>query len=650
MINRVTTRRLVGAALWLGIAGMGPVASAQAQSNIMPVFEVTNTSDGGSGSLRDAITGSNAVSPGPSAITFNIPGSGVQEISPHSALPTITGSVIIDGTSQPGYTGTPLIQLDGASAGSGVSGLTVSAGSSTIKGLEITDFSGTGIVLKTNGSDTLTSDYIGTDGVSAHGNTIGVSASSAGNTIGGTESGTGNVISGNSAFGVSISGQAATANVVEGNFIGTDSSGTSALANSLEGVFVSGKAASNVIGGTAAGSRNVISGNGGDGVDIAGAGTSSNKVQGNYVGIDTSGTAALGNGNEGVAVYGGATKNTVGGTSISARNVVSGNLHDGVAVNAKGTSGNRVEGNYIGLNATGTATLGNGGIGAPVYGGATGNIIGGTTPTSRNVISGNANYGVTLVNTGTSGNLVEGNYIGTNPAGTAALPNAHGGVFLYLGSTRNTVGGTTGAARNVISGNGGSGVGLEGKGTSGNVIEGNFIGTNAAGTGALGNSLDGVRIDTGAIANTIGGTVAGSGNRIAYNHSDGVQVVGASTHGERVERNSIYANLTKVGIALTSKGNAAQPAPVIEKVTETSSATKLQFKVQGPAKYRIEFFANPSCSDPEGKTFLNVAQVTAGTYSVTLSSRLPAGEGVTATATNLSTANTSQFSGCKLVP
>jgi titin len=648
MINRVTTRRLLGAALWLGLAAIGPVASAQALT-VTPIFQVTNTSDTGSGSLRDAITQSNGAS-GPSEITFAIPGSGVQEISPHSALPTVTGSVVIDGTTQPGYAGTPLIQLDGASAGAGVSGLTVSAGSSTIKGLEITDFNGTGIVLKAKGSDTVTADYLGTGGSSALGNASGVSVSSAKNTIGGTESGAGNLISGNKDFGVLITGASATSNLVQGNEVGTDSSGSVAVPNSLGGVFVSGGATLNTIGGTVAGAGNLVSGNSDDGVDIVGTGTNSNKVQGNYVGTDSSGAAALGNGNEGIAVFSGASKNTVGGTSVGARNVVSGNAHDGVAVNDKGTSGNRVEGNYIGLNAAGTAALGNGGIGAPIFKGATGNIIGGTTAGARNVISGNANYGVTLVSTGTSHNLVEGNYIGTNPAGTAALGNQRGGVYLYLASTRNTVGGTSAGARNVISGNTGNGVGLEGKGTSGNIIEGNFIGTAAAGTGPLGNSLDGVRIDAGATANTIGGTVAGSGNRIADNQSDGVQVVGAGTHGERIERNSIYATATKVGISLTSKGNGGQPAPVIEKVTETSSATKLLFKVVGPAKYRIEFFANPSCSDPEGKAFQNVTQVTAGTYSVTLSRRLPAGEGVTGTATNLSTSNTSQFSRCKSVP
>lgn len=648
MFNCVSTRLLRRVGVLMVIAWLAPVASVQAAD-----FAVTNTNDNGQGSLRQAITDSNNTTPGPNLITFEVPTVAVAEISPASPLPTITTPVDIDGTTQAVYagtsTGTPQIRIDGASAGSGANGLTITAGSSSVKDLEITNFNGSGIALKTSGSDTLTGDYLGTDGTSALGNGFGVSVASTKNTIGGTETGTGNVISGNTTFGVFISGASASSNVVEGNMIGTDSSGAAAVPN-LAGVFVSAKATSNTIGGTAAGSKNVVSGNASDGVDVVGAGTSSNRVQGNYVGTDATGSSALANGNEGVAVYGAATKNTVGGIGAAARNVVSGNAHDGVAVNDKGTSGNRVEGNYIGLNAAGTAALGNGGIGNPIYNGATGNIVGGTTAGARNVISGNLHYGVTLVNSGTSGNLVEGNYIGTNPAGTAALGNQTGGVYLYSGSSHNTVGGTSAKARNVISGNGGGGVGLDNTGTTGNVIEGNFIGTNAAGTGPLGNTGNGVAIYLGALANTIGGTVAGAGNRIAYNSANGVQVDGSSTHGARIERNSIYASGTKVGIALTNKGNGGQPAPVIEKVTETSSATKLLFKVVGPAKYRVEFFANPTCSDPEGKQFLNTVQVAAGTYPVTLSPRVPAGEGVTATATNLSTGNTSKFSGCKRVP
>ncbi len=471
---RASTRWL---ALGLSLAAVGAAPGvAQASARLTPVLTVTNTSDTNTmGSLRWAINQSNTDTPGPNMIDFAISGSGVQTIIPTSPLPTITTPVLIDGTTQSGYAGAPLIQLDGTNAGSKANGLTITAGSTTVKALEITHWGGAGVVLSGASKDTISDDYIGTDGSSALPNGNGITVSSQQNTIGGATSG--NVISGNSAFGLIISGSGAKNNVVEGSSIGTDLSGSTALANHVAGVFVAGKATGNTIGGTATGAGNLISGNGSDGVDITGAGTRSNVVEGNYVGPDITGASALGNGNEGVAVYGGATKNIVGGATAAARNVVSANAHDGVAVDGKGTSGNHVEGNYIGINAAGKAALGNGGIGAPVYAGATGNTVGGTSPGDRNVISGNANYGATLVNTGTSQNVIEGNYIGTNPAGTAALGNKRGGVQIYLGSTHNVVGGTTRKARNLISGNGGSGVGIHNKGTSGNVIEGNFIGT-----------------------------------------------------------------------------------------------------------------------------------------------------------------------------
>jgi hypothetical protein len=647
IVDRVLPWRLFGAVFSVVIAGLVLVTSAQAAN-----FPVSNVNDQGDGSLRQAIMDSNTAKPGPNVITFDI-GTGAQTISLLSALPPITTPVVIDGSTQPGGTGTaPLIRIDGASAGTGAAGLTVSAGSSKVKDLEITNFSGTGIVLNAPGSDTIVGNYIGTDGTSAQGNASGITVASSGNTIGGTASSAKNVISGNHALGVLISGQGASRNHVEGNFIGTNSTGTAAVANGLDGVLVASKATRNTIGGTTAGSRNVISGNTSGGVDLLGAGTSSNRVEGNYIGTRASGAAALGNQGQGVAVFNGAAHNTVGGTTAAARNVVSGNAGDGVDVNGTGTSGNRVEGNYIGLNARGSAALGNGGIGAPIFDGATGNTLGGTTRGARNVISGNAHYGATLVNTGTSHNVIEGNYIGTNRTGKVAVPNHHGGVFLYEGSTHNRVGGPSAGARNVISGNGSAGVGIDNRGTSHNLVEGNFIGTKAGGSGVLGNAREGVVIYKGATLNTIGGTTAKSANRIAHNKADGVRVNGPGTRGNRIERNSIFANGAKlgIGIALTKGGNGRQAAPVIKKVSQTRSATKVIVKVHGPAKYRVELFANPSCSHAEGKQFVGAVNLKSGTYSLTLSSHLRAREGVTATATNQSTSNTSQFSGCKTVP
>src|SRR5262249_31034509 len=147
---------------------------------------------------------------------------------------------------------------------------------------------------------------------------------------------------------------------------------------------------------------------------------------------------------------------------------------------------------------------------------ASGNTIGGTTPGARNVLSGNRGSGVWIEGAGTTGNVVAGNFIGTDVTGTAALAHRIG-VRIIVGGRGNTIGGTSAGAGNVISGNVDSGVWIQGAGTTGNVVAGNFIGTNADGTAALGNGADGVLIDGGASSNTIGGPTPDTGNVIAFN-------------------------------------------------------------------------------------------------------------------------------------
>jgi hypothetical protein len=124
---------------------------------------VTNTNDSGPGSLRQAILNANAASV-LSTLNFAIPGAGAHTISPVSALPAITAPTVIDGTSQPGYAGSPLIVLSGAGAGAGVSGLDVIAGNSTVQGLQITQFQADGIRLRTAGGDTVRSNTISGNG------------------------------------------------------------------------------------------------------------------------------------------------------------------------------------------------------------------------------------------------------------------------------------------------------------------------------------------------------------------------------------------------------------------------------------------------------------------------------------------------------
>src|SRR5207253_10014440 len=108
----------------------------------------------------------------------------------------------------------------------------------------------------------------------------------------------------------------------------------------------------------------------------------------------------------------------------------------------------QIEGNFIGTDALGRIALGNTLDGVAIEGGAS-NAIGGTTPAARNVISGNGEFGVQILDQGSNFNIVEGNFIGTTASGTAALGNVSDGVFLTTGATDNMIGGTAAGARNV---------------------------------------------------------------------------------------------------------------------------------------------------------------------------------------------------------
>jgi len=241
-------------------------------------FVVTSTADSGAGSLRSALTASNSATGQPNTISFNLSGSGVQKIALLSALPTITNPVVIDATTITGYTTTPLIELDGTNAKTGTNGLviTASATGTIVKGLDLHSFGGDGIDVLAS-DVVLSANYIGTDpsGVSAASNRgSGVVVRGSNDTIGGfnviNSDGTFLVMGGNLISGNAGNGVvlAGSSNLVEGNWIGVNSTGKSALGNSLDGVVIDG-ASSNTIGGTSAGARNVISGNLGQGVSIA---------------------------------------------------------------------------------------------------------------------------------------------------------------------------------------------------------------------------------------------------------------------------------------------------------------------------------------------------------------------------------------------
>jgi titin len=350
-----------------------------------------------------------------------------------------------------------------------------------------------------------------------------------------------NVISGNKNQGVIISGAGTKDNYLINNYIGTNLGGSAALANGSYGVWVEAGAKDNYVG--TPGSPNVISGNtDAAGVYIVDVGTKGNMVEGNLIGVDVTDSVKLGN-FIGVAIAVGATDNTVGGTTASAGNVISGNVRQGVFIGDAGTTGNMIEGNEIGTNQAGTIALGNGLSGVVIANGASGNTVGGTQTVAGNTISGNGDDGIDITNANTDNNTVEENLIGTNSLGTAALGNDSYGVVISGGATNNAV-----TYLNVISGNTLDGVLISGAGTTANGVENNLIGLNEAGNGAVPNGTNGVTIDLGASAN---GVVS---NRISGNTDDGIHISGATTEDNGIEGNFIGLAVDEVTPVPNSNG------------------------------------------------------------------------------------------------
>ena len=371
-----------------------------------------------------------------------------------------------------------------------------------------------------------------------------IDGSASSNTVGGTTAGARDVISGNAVVGVYVSDPGTTDNVVEGDYIGTNAAGTGAVPNAINGLDIVSGATFNTVGGTTAGACDVISGNAFNGVVLDFSGTSHNVVEGDFIGTDVTGTKAIANGQDGVQIAGGASFNTVGGTTAGARDIISGNEIVGVFVSGSGTTDNVVEGDYIGTNVAGTGTVPNAENGLEIVLGASFNTVGGTTAGARDVISGNAFNGVELESSGTESNVVEGDYIGTDVTGAKALANGQDGVEIASGASFNTVGGTTAGARDVISGNAVVGVYIIGAGTESNVVEGDYIGTNVAGTGAVPNAINGLDIVSGASSNTVGGTTAVPHDVISGNTYNGVVLDSSGTDYNLVEGDYIGTDVT----------------------------------------------------------------------------------------------------------
>jgi titin len=487
-----------------------------------------------------------------------------------------------------------------------------------------------------------------------------------GNQIGGTNSGTGNVISGNTLHGIQLLSGASgncSGTRIQGNFIGVNASGTSALGNGFQGVFLSG-ASSNLIGGQMAGARNIISGNASNGIFISQISDTNNFIQGNYIGTDLTGLKAIGNGLDGVQLQ--ACANWIGGPGAGYRNVISGNAAQGVFLVGSGgnVTGNVIQGNYIGLDSTGNNRLPNVGAGLGISDAAT-NQIGGTSTGAGNVISANSYYGIFLTVSTSTGNQIQGNFIGTDATGTQPRGNAWSGILLQDAST-NLIGGCTTGAGNLISANSSRGIYLYN--SMGNLIQGNFVGTDISGTNNLGNTYHGIECDTGCSGNTIGGTNILAGNLLAYAQTTYAGVrLRDGTLNNLISDNSIFSN-GGLGIDLgnfgpnsnlgcesgASSGNAnfAQNFPVLTNVVSGASTRIRGYLNSGNNKtYRLQFFtsaAGNAAGYGEGKVFLGEQKLTLGNncssnFSMTLPATVPAGWVVTATAMDPAN-NTSEFS------
>jgi hypothetical protein len=313
----------------------------------------------------------------------------------------------------------------------------------------------------------------------------------------------------------------------------------------------------NVVGGTTAATRNVISGNATYGIGIHDSTTANNTILGNYIGTDQTGNSAQANAVAGVVIYQAAHNNTVGGTAAGAGNVISGNTFHGIFIGDAGTNNNLVQGNFIGLNAAGNGAIANQ-TGVEITASSQANTIGGTTTGAANTISGNTFSGIAIDGTGTQNNLLQGNFIGVNHAighiGDAALPNGSAGINIFGGTQSNTIGGTAPGAGNLISGNGFQGISISGSNTNNNLVQGNVIGLNAAGNGKIQN-LEGIAIFAGAQSNTIGGTNPAALNVISGNQFQGISIGGNNTNNNLVQGNYIGVDGNGSGSGLGNGGD-----------------------------------------------------------------------------------------------
>ena len=516
-----------------------------------------------------------------------------------------------------------------AALGNGADGINIFDSPSTVVGGStaaarnvISGNGGDGVELSGGGADAnqVKGNYVGVaaDGTADLGNggngillTSPFGQNAAGNLLGGSAAGEGNVISGNAGDGIRFEGFGVQNTTIQGNLIGVAADGATDRGNDGEGIQTAFATGTTTVGGTTAGARNVVAGNGGLGLDLRGFG-GDYVVQGNYIGMDSAGTTAVPNAGGGAhvqgsnSVIGGTTGVNVGGSCTGACNLISGNTGLGLLVSSDQT----IQGNYIGTDVTGLLDRGNSGSGIISNTDSSVITVGGTTAEERNIISGNNGTGLGWGDEGANNDIIQGNYIGVGSDGTTAVGNSSAGIS--LSGDNNTIGGIAAGAGNVIAFNGGS-------------------------------SGPGVQINASATGNLI------RGNSIHSNGGLGIDLDPSGVNANDLDDPDIGANLGQNFPLLGTAEVAAGAVTVTGTLNSVPSST-----------FSLDFYASPSCdaaapNNGEGRTYLGeftpVTTNAGGDATFTFTSdgtpAVSAGDVITATATDAN-GNTSEFSRCRV--
>jgi hypothetical protein len=528
-----------------------PLVEPLEDRRLLATFTVANLHDAGAGSLRQALLDANSTG-GADVIRFQVTGT-IRLTS--AALPAVTDAVTIDGTTAPGFAGTPRVEVDADGFG-GLCFIDGSAGSA-LRSLGLVNAGGDGVVLGA-GNVTVVGNYIGLrlDGKSPAGNGgngLTVLASSTSDVIGGPGAATGdpsNVISGNQGNGLVLDGCAN--NLVTNNYIGTDAGGTKAVPNGGNGILLTEGASANTLGGTQPGEKhgtrppdftgtrppqgNLVSANRGNGILLTG-GATGNVLEGNFVGTDQSGLQALGNRLDGVVIEDGSNNNSLLGTTKTQEpfiyyNVVSGNGGNGLRITD--SNGTVVLANFFGLGSNDKKPLGNRLNGVVVEGSSANTTFGGRIPLG-NCVAANGENGVLVTDT-VSGFDSFNTFCGEGAFVTRTdLGNGKDG-FLITATGGNNV-----LEVNQVDNNGRNGIEISGEASRVQVTI-NIVGGFIEGNAALPNHGNGVEISGDAHDNLIGGVPSegtiGSHNVFSCNDGYGLAISGTA-HDNQVNNTFI---------------------------------------------------------------------------------------------------------------